>query len=39
MMMGRDLFLVSSGYDQNIRFWADFKDNKCKHSIEYKDAV
>jgi len=39
MMMGRDLFLVSSGYDQNIRFWSDFQDNKCKHSIEYKDAA
>lgn len=38
-MMSRDIILVSSGYDMNIRFWSDFNDSKCKHSIEYKEAA
>ena len=38
-MMTRDIILVSSGYDMYIRFWSDFNDSKCKHSIEYKDAA
>lgn len=38
-MMSRDIILVSSGYDMNIRFWSDFNDSKCKHAIEYKDAA
>jgi WD40 repeat protein len=37
--MTRDIILVSSGYDMYIRFWSDFNDSKCKHSIEYKDAA
>jgi WD40 repeat protein len=37
--MTRDIILVSSGYDMCIRFWSDFNDSKCKHSIEYKDAA
>jgi WD40 repeat protein len=39
MILGNELFLVSSGYDQHIRFWSsDFQENKCKHSIEIKDS-
>jgi WD40 repeat protein len=37
-MAARDIILVSSGYDMNIRFWSDFNDSKCKHAIEYKEA-
>ena len=36
--MGRDIILVSSGYDYHIRFWSDFKDSKSKHAIEYNNA-
>lgn len=38
-MMTRDIILVSSGYDMHIRFWSDFNDSKCKHSIEFKEAA
>jgi hypothetical protein len=38
-MMTRDIILVSAGYDMTIRFWSDFNESKCKHSIEYKDSV
>jgi WD40 repeat protein len=38
-MMSKDIILVSSGYDMFIRFWSDFNDSKCKHSIEYKEAA
>lgn len=37
-MMGRDIILVSSGYDYHIRFWSDFNDSKSKHAIEYSAA-
>jgi WD40 repeat protein len=37
--MTRDIILVSAGYDMCIRFWSDFNESKCKHSIEYKDAA
>lgn len=37
--MTRDIILVSAGYDMCIRFWSDFNESKCKHSIEYKEAV
>lgn len=37
-MSGRDIILVSTGYDYNIRFWSDFNDSKSKHSIEYASA-
>jgi len=37
--MSRDIILVSAGYDMNIRFWSDFNDSKCKHSIEFKEAA
>jgi WD40 repeat protein len=38
-MMTRDIILVSSGYDMHIRFWSDFNDSKCKHSIEFKEGA
>ncbi len=34
-----DIMLISSGYDQQIKFWSDIQDTKCKHSFEYKEAV
>ena len=37
--MSRDIVLVSSGYDMNIRFWADFNENQCKYQVEYKDGA
>ena len=37
--MKNDLLLVSSGYDQKIRFWNDLRSNKCEHVIEYKESV
>lgn len=39
MMNSRDIILVSAGYDMNIRFWSDFSDSKCKHSIEFKESA
>lgn len=38
-MGSRDIVLVSSGYDMNIRFWADFNENQCKYQVEYKDGA
>jgi hypothetical protein len=38
-MIARDIILVSAGYDMSIRFWSDFNESKCKHSIEFKEAV
>ena len=37
--MKNDIMLISSGYDQQIRFWSDFNNNKCKNTIEYKDSA
>jgi len=37
-MMGRDIILISTGYDYHIRFWSDFNDSKSKHAIEYSAA-
>ena len=34
-----DIMLISSGYDQQIKFWSDIQDTKCKHSFEYKESV
>lgn len=34
-----DIMLISSGYDQQIKFWSDIQDTKCKFSFEYKEAV
>lgn len=32
--MKNDIMLISSGYDQQIKFWSDFNNNKCKHIYE-----
>jgi WD40 repeat protein len=39
--MKNDIMLISSGYDQNIRFWSDFNNNKCKNSIsvDFKESA
>lgn len=30
--------LISSGYDQQIKFWSDFNNTKCKHVFEVKEG-
>ena len=36
--MSSDIVLVSSGYDQSIRFWFDFANGtQCKYAKEHKD--
>lgn len=38
--MKNDIILISSGFDQHIRFWTQFNNsNKCKHTIEYKEGA
>lgn len=32
--MKNDIMLISSGYDQQIKFWSDFNNSKCKHVYE-----
>ena len=35
--MSSDIVLVSSGYDQSIRFWFDFANgNQCKYAKNIK---
>ncbi len=36
--MKNDIMLISSDYNQQIKFWSNM-DNKCKHIIEYKESA
>lgn len=34
MIKKNEIMLISSGYDQQIKFWTDFNNNKCKHVLD-----
>ena len=37
-MIKNEIMLISAGYDQQIKFWTDFNNNKCKHVFEVKEG-
>ena len=37
--MRNDLMLISSGYDQQVKFWSNFNDNKPKNSMDFKEQA